>query len=155
MLFHLFRIRTKLFFLYNFSQAWSVPQNAILGLITRWINYDVNLRERHMKTLLMFVNWNTLDGAAISEHIDREPLYSNSEISLYLILQALVENNLLFPKYQSIYQALQDKFSQVSLNSIAFSYAMGIYIDDHEVSVVQRYSTNQTCIIYYPLYFYG
>ncbi|KDR16311.1 myoneurin-like [Zootermopsis nevadensis] len=94
------------------DKAWSVPQNAILGLITRWINYDVNLRERHMKTLLMFVNWNTLDGAAISEHIDREPLYSNSEISLYLILQALVENNLLFPKYQSIYQALQDKFSQ-------------------------------------------
>jgi len=67
-----------------------------------------------MRTLLMFVNWNTLDGAAISEHIDRETLYSASEISLYFILQALVENNLQFPKYQSIYQTLQDKFSQVS-----------------------------------------
>lgn len=67
-----------------------------------------------MRTLLMFVNWNTLDGAAISEHIDREPLYSASEISLYFMLQALVENNLQFPKYQSIYQTLQDKFSQVS-----------------------------------------
>lgn len=67
-----------------------------------------------MKTLLMFVNWNTLDGAAISEHIDREPLYSASEISLYFILQALVENNLQFPKYQTIYQTLEDKFSQVS-----------------------------------------
>jgi len=67
-----------------------------------------------MRTLLMFVNWNTLDGGAISEHIDREPLYSASDISLYFILQALVENNLQFPKYQSIYQTLQDKFSQVS-----------------------------------------
>lgn len=115
MLFNLCRIRNKLLFLCNFSQAWSVPQNAILGLITRWINYDVNLRERHMKTLLMYVNWNTVDGATISEHIDCEPLYSASEISLYFFLQALVENNLLFPKYQSIYQALQDKFSQVGL----------------------------------------
>lgn len=76
-----------------------------------------------MKTLLMFVNWNTLDGAAISEHIDREPLYSASEVSLYCILQTLVENNLLFPKYQSIYQVLQDKFSQVSLCLIAYTYA--------------------------------
>jgi hypothetical protein len=106
-----------------------------------------------MKTLLMFVNWNTLDGAAISEHIDREPLYSASEISLYFILQALVENNLLFPKYQTIYQALQDKFSQVGFYSVACSYAMDIYVEDHEVCVVQRHSTSWTYIIYYPFHF--
>jgi hypothetical protein len=76
-----------------------------------------------MKTLLIFVDWHTLDGSAISEHIDHEPLYSASERSLYFILQTLVDNNLLFPKYQSIYHTLQDKFSQVSLYSIACNYA--------------------------------
>nr|CAD7258667.1 unnamed protein product [Timema shepardi] len=92
--------------------SWTVPQNALLSLIAQWISRDINSRERSMRTLLTFVDWNTLDGAMISEHVDREPLYSSSEISLYFILQALVDNNLLFPKYQGIYQALQDKFIQ-------------------------------------------
>ncbi|KAJ9590612.1 hypothetical protein L9F63_016382, partial [Diploptera punctata] len=94
------------------DKAWTVPQNAILSLITRWINHDIRSREHHMKTLLTFVDWNTLDGAVITTHIDCEPLYSASELSLFSILQALVNNNLLFPKYQSIYQVLQNKFSQ-------------------------------------------
>nr|CAD7395129.1 unnamed protein product [Timema poppensis] len=94
------------------SESWTVPQNALLSLIAQWISRDINSRERSMRTLLTFVDWNTLDGAMISEHVDREPLYSSSEISLYFILQALVDNNLLFPKYQGIYQALQDKFIQ-------------------------------------------
>ncbi|CAG2057920.1 unnamed protein product [Timema podura] len=104
------------------EKSWTVPQNALLSLIAQWISRDINSRERSMRTLLTFVDWNTLDGAMISEHVDREPLYSSSEISLYFILQALVDNNLLFPKYQGIYQALQDKFIQggFSLDSDSF-----------------------------------
>ncbi|XP_068082056.1 zinc finger protein 879 [Anabrus simplex] len=94
------------------EKSWTVPQNMLLELIAHWIRHDISSRERSMRALLTFVDWNALDGAKITEHVDREPLYSTSEVSLYFILQSLVENNLLFAKYQGVYQALQEKFSQ-------------------------------------------
>ncbi|KAJ8870589.1 hypothetical protein PR048_029612 [Dryococelus australis] len=109
------------------EKSWSIPPNAVLSLIARWISRDIGSRERNMRALLTFVDWNGLDGVLISEHVDREPLYSNSEACLYFILQALVDNNLLFPKYQGIYQALQDKFIQAGFSLHNDTYlSMGV-----------------------------
>ncbi|KAK7794362.1 hypothetical protein R5R35_007243 [Gryllus longicercus] len=94
------------------EKSWSVPHSMLLGLIARWVMQDVNVRERSMRALLTFVDWHAVDGNAITEHIDREPLYSTSELSLYFVLQSLMENNLLFTKYQGVFQALQEKLNQ-------------------------------------------
>ncbi|XP_063218012.1 uncharacterized protein LOC134528370 isoform X2 [Bacillus rossius redtenbacheri] len=109
------------------EKSWSLPPSGVLSLVARWVGRDVASRERNMRALLTFVDWNGVDGVLVSEHVDREPLYSSSEACLYFVLQALVDNNLLFPKYQGIYQALQDKFIQAGFSLHNDTYlSMGV-----------------------------
>lgn len=96
------------------DDAWTVPQNALLPFVTNWVLQDVPGREQHTRKLLTFVDWTAMDQQAITEHVDRDPLYPRSEIALYAVLQALLSNNFLFNKYQMVYETLHSKFNQVS-----------------------------------------
>lgn len=96
------------------DDAWTVPQSALLPFVTNWVSQDVPGREQHTRKLLTFVDWTAMDQQAITEHVDRDPLYPRSEIALYAVLQALLSNNLLFNKYQIVYESLHIRFNQSS-----------------------------------------
>lgn len=96
------------------DDAWTVPQSALLPFVTNWVLQDVPGREQHTRKLLTFVDWTSMDQQAITEHVDRDPLYPRSEVALYAVLQALLSNNFLFNKYQIVYESLCGKFNQVS-----------------------------------------
>ncbi|KAJ1531467.1 hypothetical protein ONE63_000142 [Megalurothrips usitatus] len=99
------------------DDAWSVPQNSLLPFVTHWVSQHISGREQHTRKLLTFVDWSAMDQQAITEHVDRDPLYPQSEVALFAVLQALLSNNLLFNKYQIVYESLHGKFSQGSSNS--------------------------------------
>ncbi|XP_049777007.1 myoneurin-like isoform X1 [Schistocerca cancellata] len=126
------------------EKAWVVPQDSLLSLISRWVQKDITARERSIRALLTFVDWSNLEATFISEQIDKDQLYSMSEISFYFVLQSLAESNLLFPKYQSAYQALQQKFPQggCSLDSDTFlTMAVSTAIEEFQETSDNRISS--------------
>lgn len=103
------------------DDAWTIPQSALLPFVTNWVLQDVPGREQHTRKLLTFVDWTSMDQQAITEHVDRDPLYPRSEVALYAVLQALLSNNLLFQKYQIVYESLSGKFNQGSSGMLSAS----------------------------------
>jgi len=55
-----------------------------------------------------------MDPAVIVDYIDQEPLYGASERCFYYVLHSLAEKGIQIQKYESMYQALDQRFGQVT-----------------------------------------
>jgi hypothetical protein len=82
--------------------------------MSRWVCHDLGNRERDFKQLLTHVDWNMIDPNVIVDYIDQEPLYGSSERCFYYVLHSLAEKGIQVQKYEQMYQALQQRFGQVS-----------------------------------------
>lgn len=92
------------------EKSWALRQELLLKFITRWVGYAINSREGDYIQLLNYINWGNINTVYISNHLDREGLYSHSNEALFSILHVLDRNGIyLGPKFQEIYQGLQVK----------------------------------------------
>ena len=91
------------------EKSWALKQELLLKFITRWVGFAINSREGDYIQLLNYINWgNIKDYRYISDHLEKEGLYSHSHEALFSILHVLDRNGIyLGAKFQEIYQGLQ------------------------------------------------
>ena len=90
------------------EKSWALRQELLLKFITRWVGFAVSSREDQYIQLLNYINWGNINTMYISDHLDKEGLYSHSHEALFTILHVLDRNGIyLGPKFQEIYQGLQ------------------------------------------------
>ena len=59
------------------EQRFNLSAESILSFVSRWTNFNVEIREDQLANLLHFVQFNSINPNFICELIDREPLYEN------------------------------------------------------------------------------
>ncbi len=92
------------------ARSWPVSQELLLNFITRWVSWHPQVREALLVPLLDYVNWQDVNAAFVSQHLDKEELYVSSQDALYNILLVLDRNAVyLGPKWQETFQALQER----------------------------------------------
>ena len=75
------------------------------------MSFHPQTREDHFIALLHLVNWEQVNVAFICDHVDRTPLYQMSADALLNLLHVVIDRQgiVLGPKYQSMYQSLQER----------------------------------------------
>ena len=92
------------------ERLWRMSQERVLTFLAQWVASDVQVRELHYPSLLHYVIWNEVDIGFLCDHIDQEPLFQSCAEALFSILHILEKQNIyLGPKFQDLYQSLQDK----------------------------------------------
>ena len=90
------------------EKGWSLPGELVLRYTSTWVNYDLTSREEYFPALLYCINWSNLNSSFLCDHLDNEPLYQNSQDSLYNILSIVERNNIyLGQRFHEVYASLQ------------------------------------------------
>ena len=126
------------------EHGWQLPQEHLLKFLSQWVSFSLTEREDNYLQLLEYINWASINPHFIFDHLDKEPLYCESNDSLFNILHVLERNGFfLGPKYQGIYNNLQEKLlppdqSLAELNDTnsLLSQAINSAVKDLEHSVV-------------------
>lgn len=92
----------------------SVSQNILLLFITQWVDCNIPEREGYFMDLLPMIHWNSMEPQFVIDHIERTPLYQNSQECLYGILGFIFEQQGIYlnSKLYDLYQNLQERFLQ-------------------------------------------
>ena len=90
------------------EKSWALRQELLLKFIARWVGFAINSREGDYIQLLNYINWGNINTMYVSDHLEKEVLYSQSHEALFSILHVLDRNGIyLGPKFQEMYQGLQ------------------------------------------------
>ncbi|TRY64015.1 hypothetical protein TCAL_05574 [Tigriopus californicus] len=92
----------------------SVSQNILLMFITQWVDCNIPEREGFFMDLLPMIQWSSMEPQFVTDHIERTPLYQNSQECLYGILGFMFEQQGMYlsSKLYDLYQNLQERFLQ-------------------------------------------
>lgn len=86
-----------------------LPIVNIISTIAAWVKKDIPKRSRSFGTLLRTINWKSCDVGELlnSGHIEKETLYQENRLCLFLLFQICLENKKSIGKYTKEYEQLK------------------------------------------------
>ncbi|GIY49531.1 kelch-like protein 11 [Caerostris darwini] len=120
-----------------------IPQHVLLSFICKWVDHDVSKRENDLRTLLTFINWNSIERPYLDDHLKTCDLFKNNPKCMYILLTCLEENKVELQEFQSLYDSLKSQYGPGGSNVDNDSF-MTIAISA-AIHGLQKYpSTNNT-----------
>ncbi|GFW23378.1 kelch-like protein 17 [Trichonephila clavipes] len=87
-----------------------IPQHVLLSFICKWVDHDVSKRESDLRTLLTFINWNSIERPYLDDHLKSCNLFRKNPKCMYLLLICLEENKIELLDFQSVYDSLKGQY---------------------------------------------
>ncbi|TMS38042.1 hypothetical protein L596_004855 [Steinernema carpocapsae] len=88
-----------------------IQPDTHLRLIARWVSHNIALREGCFKELLLNCPLALVPGQTIENLLDYLPLFTESQICRYILLQEMNNSQLGMQKYEAQYMALYSKYN--------------------------------------------
>ncbi|GFU33008.1 kelch-like protein 17 [Nephila pilipes] len=86
------------------------PQHVLLSFICKWVDHNVSKRESDLRTLLTFINWNSIERPYLDDHLKTCNLCRKNPKCMYLLLTCLEENKIDLLEFQSVYESLKCQY---------------------------------------------
>lgn len=93
-----------------------IPQHVLLSFICKWVEHDVCKRENDLRTLLTFLNWETIERPYLEDHAKSCALFQKHPKCMYLFLTSLEENKIELPEFKSSYASLKSQYGPGGTN---------------------------------------
>lgn len=93
-----------------------VPQHVLLSFICKWVEHNVSKRENDLRTLLTFVNWDSIERQYLEDHAKTCTLFRKNPKCMYLFLTCLEENKIELPEFKSSYVSLKSQYGPGGTN---------------------------------------
>lgn len=98
------------------EKHYIIPQPVLFNFICKWVDYDVNKRENDFRTLLTFINWDSVERQYLEDHLKNCNLFRSNQKCMYLLLTCLEENKVNMPEFQTVYVSLKTQFGPGGTN---------------------------------------
>lgn len=85
----------------------------IVGIILDWVRYDLPNRERQLSIIVKHLKCSQMDSQYLNEIIDSNPMFSTSEVSLYIVLRHFRDCGLTFERYLGVVEELSVKYGDL------------------------------------------
>lgn len=93
-----------------------IPQHVLFSFVCKWVDQDPSRRENDFRTLLTFINWESIENQFIDEQLKCCSLFHNNPKCMYLVLTCLEENKIDMPDFHNIYTSLKGQFGPRGTN---------------------------------------
>ncbi|XP_015916845.2 uncharacterized protein [Parasteatoda tepidariorum] len=87
-----------------------IPQHVLLNFICKWVEHDASKRESDFRTLLTFINWDSIERPYLEDHMKSCSLYVKNPKCMYLLLMCLEENKIDLPEFKSLHTSLKSQY---------------------------------------------
>ncbi|CAD5220056.1 unnamed protein product [Bursaphelenchus okinawaensis] len=95
-----------------------IHPDTVLGLVVRWINYDISKREQYCGRLMKRVDVTKLTPIKLENVLDFNPFFLSAEKTLYTVLMTLKTKNYLNEKYMPKLLELQQKYGYQDIGDV-------------------------------------
>lgn len=93
-----------------------IPQHILFSFICKWVDHDANKRECDFRTLLTFVNWDSIERQYLEDHLKSCTLFRSNPKCMYLVLACLEENKIEIPEFETLYTSLKGQYGPGGTN---------------------------------------
>lgn len=118
------------------DKQYLIPQHVLLSFISKWVEHNASKRENDLRSLLSFVNWDSIDRHYLEDHARTCSLYRKNPKCMYLLLACLEEHKIELPEFKSSYAALKSQYGPEVDNDSFMDIAVSAAIQGS-----QKYST--------------
>lgn len=92
------------------EKQWFISQHVLFSFFCKWVDHDVTKREHDLRTLLTFINWDSVERQYLDEQLRNSNLLHNNSKCMYIVLNCLEENKIDVPEFHAIYSSLKSQF---------------------------------------------
>lgn len=92
------------------EKQWFISQHVLFNFFCKWVDHNVAKREHNLRTLLTFINWDSVERQYLDEQLRTSSLLHNNPKCMYAVLSCLEENKIDVPEFKSVYASLKTQF---------------------------------------------
>ncbi|KAG8192429.1 hypothetical protein JTE90_017959 [Oedothorax gibbosus] len=92
------------------DKQYHIPQHVLLSFICKWVEHGASKRENDLRSLLTFINWDSIERQYLEDHVKSCNLLRSNPKCMYLMLACLEENKIELPEFKSSYTSLKTQY---------------------------------------------